>query len=140
VKAQGAANALGKMQFFEDRWNSDRMNHVRLATTLSLKFGRPGAGMEPAMIELANFWETIAQLLEDGHIRLRDVATWGRSAQMWWALMKPAIDAERAIQQVPVYDSWEGFERLMRAHDTKLGFPFQLDATTIPRYLDHAFE
>jgi hypothetical protein len=136
LRAQGAANALQKMQFRADRWDSDRMTHARLATALHLKYERPGPGMEPAMVEVADFWETIAGLLEDGHLRLRDVASWGRSVQMWWALMTPAIMAERAHQRVPVYDSWERLDKLMRVSETKAGFPFQLDATTLPRILD----
>jgi hypothetical protein len=39
LKAQGAANALGKLQFLEDRWNADRMSYARLTTALSLKTG-----------------------------------------------------------------------------------------------------
>jgi hypothetical protein len=138
LKAQGAANALGKMKFIEDRWDSDWMNHVRLLSALSLKHDNPPTRLEPAMTELANFWETLAQLLEGGHVRLAEVAGWGRSCQMWWALMKPAIEAERALQQAPVYDGWERLERLARAYDTNRGVPFQLDSTTLPRILDYA--
>jgi hypothetical protein len=138
LKAQGAANALEKMKFIEDRWDSDWMSHVRLLSALSVKYDNPPKGLGPAMVELANFWETLAGLVEDGHIRLSDVAGWGRSCQMWWALMKPAIEAERTVQQAPIYESWEGLERLMRAHDANRGVPYQLDPTTLPRIVDFA--
>jgi hypothetical protein len=137
LRAQVAANALQKMQFLEDRWESDRMAHARLGSALDLKYRKPSAHMEPAMVQVADYWETIAQLHEDGHLRLHDVQSWGRSIQMWWALLAPAIKAERDLQHAPVYDGWEKLDHLMREADIKAGVPFQLDSTTLPRILDN---
>ena len=136
LKAQGAANGLQRVQFLTDQWLSDKMTHARLAIALHLKFGEPGPGMDPVMDEVANFWETIAQLRDDGYIRLNDVDNFGRSAQMWWALMRPAIEAERVLQRAPIYNRWERLAELMRESDAKAGVPFQLDEETLPGILD----
>ena len=135
LRAQVAANALQKMQFLEDRWDH-RLTYARLRVALHLKYNKPGPGMEPEMIEVADFWETIDQLQEDGHLRMRDVESWSRSIQMWWALLAPAIEAERVRQRAPMYDGWERLDQLMREHDARRGVPYQLDATTLPRILD----
>jgi hypothetical protein len=136
LKAQAVANALGKLQFLEDRWNADRMSYARLTTAQSLKTAKPAAGMEPAMIEIADFWEDIAGLLEDGHVRLTDLQGWSGSCQLWWASLKPAVEAERVVLQTAVYDSWQRLEGLLRAHDLNLGEPIRLDVTTVPKFLD----
>lgn len=138
LKAQGAANALGKLQFFEDRWTTDRMSYARLTSALGLKTAKPVAGMDPAMVEIADFWEDLAGLLEDRHVKVADVEALGRSCQMWWAFMEPAIQAERRVQESPVYDSWEGLARVMHAHDIETGRPMRLDDATLPKLLDNS--
>ena len=47
LRAQVTANALQKMQFLLDRYQSDRMTHFRLSAALDIKYGKPGAGMQP---------------------------------------------------------------------------------------------
>ncbi len=135
LRAQTTANALQKMQFLMDRYESDQMHHARLTTALHLKYGKPGV-MEPAMVQIANFWETVAGLLEDGNLRLRDVEALGRSIQMWWALLAPAIRKETEYQGAPMYDSWERLNGLLRERDAKAGYPYQRDPTTLPGILD----
>lgn len=136
LKAQGAANALQKMQFLSDRYSSERLTHARVVAAIQLKHGKSRAGMEPAMVEVADFWETLGSLYADGHVRLRDIKSWSSSLQMWWALLRPSIEEERVAQGSPVYEYWERLDGLMRDFDASDGMRSGLDDDALPGIID----
>ena len=137
LRAQGTANGLQKMQFLIDRWFSEGMTHARLVSALHLKQRLPIDGLEPSMGEIADFFESLSDLEAAGHLTTKDVHSMlGRSLQMWWALLAPAIEAESAVQRAPMYEGWGRLDQLENKLDAKEGYPFQLDGTTLPSILD----
>jgi len=136
LRAQSAANALQKMEFFISHWDSDAMAHDRLVTAIDLKYGALESRMAPSMVAIADFWETLAELERSGHINDRDIWPLGRSLELWWALLEPAIRTERLHHAAGFYEGWERLVTAMRELDRKVGETYAPDNATIPGILD----
>jgi hypothetical protein len=136
LRAQASANALQRMQFFIDQWESTAMSHDRLRTALHLKRGELGRTMEPSMVSIAGFFETLGLLERRGHVSRDEVFLLGRSVQMWWALLSHSIAQESARQAADLYVEFRRLVGIMQTMDAKVGEHYVLDAASIPGILD----
>ena len=136
LRAQASANALQRMQFFVDQWESVAMSHDRMKTALHLKHVAVVDEMAPSMLAIAGFFETLGLLERRGHISRSEVFLLGRSVEMWWALLNPAIEAEIARQGANFYSEFRRLNGIIHAMDTKIGERYVLDESTIPDILD----
>lgn len=82
LRAQGAANALRRLEALDDRWNSRLLALARLRSALSLRYGERQPGMSREMWQIMSFFVDVANLLENGHISLEEVdANWGPASR-----------------------------------------------------------
>ena len=108
LRAQGAANALHRMEALQGLYQSDRMEYTKLALALDLKY-EPISDHTFAMARaLLNFFVDLDNLYDEGYITLKEIAEeWGRPLQVWSALLAPVVERQREIEGLPVYDMHE---------------------------------
>jgi hypothetical protein len=135
LRAQAAANTLQRMQFFIDQWESTAFSHDRLTTALRLRLG-PSHSMESSMLSIAGFFETLGLLERRKHISRAEIFLLGRSIQMWWALLRPSIEGERARLKFNAYSEFERLDQIMARMDASLGERYELDDAMIPGILE----
>jgi hypothetical protein len=136
LRSQAAANTLQRMQFFIDQWESTAFSHDRLTTALRLRSG-PSEAMESSMLSIAGFFETLGLLERRKHISRAEIFLLGRSVEMWWALLRPSIEAERIRQKANLYSEFQRLNGIIEGMDAKIGERYVLDAAAIPGILDN---
>lgn len=141
LRAQGAVNALGRLEALDGRWNSRLLGLARLRSALSLRYGVRQPGMSREMWQIMGYFVDAANLLEKGHISLEEVdANWGASIQVWTALLREPMREERESQADPALLG--GVEPLAARLRGRLvargGQPHEVDETSMPGWLDKA--
>ena len=112
VRVSGTANALARFQALGEAWDSDTLTYCRLAYALRLRSNQADPGLIHVAAPICDFFESLFELELKGHIDEAEIEDrWGRSMQLWWALLESTIRAEEARQGATFY---EGFERLSR--------------------------
>lgn len=139
LRTQGAANALQRIDFLQGQWSSERLTYSRLALCLHLRYEGIGSATFARAMPLADFVENLYDLHEQGYVSLKELAySWGRSIQIYWAVLAPAIEHQRLEDGDP--NLYLGFERLntmLHQRDIKTGTePMNLDPSTFPDVLD----
>jgi hypothetical protein len=111
LQAQGAANALGRIETLHRRYESREMNLAKLSLAIQLRQGRALASMLMRVDTVAGFFETLYELNQAGFMSIREIdARFGGGIQVWWRLLKPTIDEGRRNEQDP--QMAVGLERL----------------------------
>jgi hypothetical protein len=142
LRAQGAANALHRIESLQGRYTSERMEYTKLALALDLKYEAMSNRTRALASPLLNFFVDLGNLHEEGYISLNEITdSWGRPIQIWGALLAPVVQRQRVIEGIP--DMWD-FHKLMagvRELEAKRGIPLlQLDQSTLPELLDFVIE
>lgn len=139
LRAQGAANALQRMEALQGKWDSERMIHTRLAVDLWGKRARsssPSFDAQVALSGLCGFFENLADLEEDGHLTWKEIEnTWGEILPFYWALVAPAIRELRGSSSA----AYIGFERLSeRAVESALrrGNDWSVSESDLPEMIE----
>jgi len=115
---------------------------VRLETLLHLREnGR--ADLDPVRMQMsvvANFFENLSDLDEEGHLRLDEIRnTWGASLQAWWLFVGRTITEDRTATGDPRrYTGFERLARLSRREDERLGIDPGFHDNNFQDMLDHA--
>jgi hypothetical protein len=136
LRAQGAANAVQRIESLQGQYESERMTHARLALALDLKYDQLSSQTMEKARPLLDFYENLGDLLVAGYITVEEVFNnWGRSVQIWSALLKPVVERQREIEGVPeMYDAHRLVEE-MREFEAKRGIvPLQLDPLGLPAH------
>jgi hypothetical protein len=139
LRTQGAANALQRIDFLQGQWSSERLTYSRLALCLHLRHEGIGSATYAKAMPLADFIENLYDLYEQGYVSLKELAySWGRSIQIYWAFLAPAIEQQRLEDGDPLlYLGFERLNTLLRQRDVKGGTrPLNLDPSTFPDLLD----
>jgi hypothetical protein len=123
LRAQGAANALQRIDTISGRWSSPEMVLARLEVALALRDGTLDMHDDTRVDTILNFFELVRGLHRQGFIGEEELAIeFGASAVVWWRLLRPVIDVHRADEGDVTL--WSGTEQLVAAvkrWDTKLG-------------------
>lgn len=142
LRAQGAANALHRIESLQGQYESERMEHIKLALALDLKYETLSERTIAMAAPLLNFFVDLGNLHEEGHISVKEIgANWGRPILVWTALLTPVVERLRASQGVPdLYDSRKLLVEL-REQEAKRGIPpLQLDQPKLAELLDFIIE
>lgn len=133
LRAQGAANALNATAALDARWSSEVQLRLRLAALIHLASGKPG--WPPTLTEIGNFFEDLATLQNHGHLRLADTwEEWGRAVQVWWALAKPVVLADR-VRDPALFTGWERLNDRLEGLDRRAGRILNLDAAYLETWI-----
>ena len=142
LRAQGAANALHRMEALQGLFESARMEYTKLALALDLKY-EPISDHTFAMARpLLNFFVDLNNLHDEGYITLKEIAVnWGRPVQVWSALLAPVVERQREIEgRSDVYDLHELVEEL-RHWDANHRVPLvSLDRSELAGKLDFVIQ
>jgi len=138
VRAQGSSNALQRLNALDDKWASDRMLRSRLSLVQAIRAGHSDIASLPMLGIVGNFYEGLGALHRDGHMPTRDVLeNWNRRIQFWWAVLAPAIQELRAIDNDPLgLELFEGLNALARDYDRRLGQSIDIDGATRASWVD----
>ena len=133
LRAQGAANALNATAALDARWSSEAQLRLRLAALIHIASARPG--WPPTLTEIGNFFEDLATLQNHGHLRLADTwEEWGRAVQVWWALAKPMVLANR-VRDPALFTGWERLNERLEGLDRRAGRILNLDAAYLETWI-----
>jgi len=141
LHAQAGANAIGRLEALDRRWNSRLLDLARLRTALSLRYGEPEPGMSQEMWQVMGFFVDVSNLLEKGYIDIEEVeANFGLSIQVWTALLRERMREERESEGDPkIAEPIEPLAARLRARlVARGGRPPEIDAASTPGFLDHA--
>jgi hypothetical protein len=139
VRLQNGVYALQQIEMLQ---GSKRLALARLETLLHLREnGR--ADLDPVRMQMsvvANFFENLSDLDEEGHLRLNEIRnTWGASLQAWWLFIGRTITDDRTTTGDPRrYTGFERLARLFRAEDERLGIDQGFHDSNFRAMLDHA--
>lgn len=139
LRAQGAANAVQRMESLQGEWNSERMIHSRLVVAIWRKHAAssPPFEVQVAGNWLCGFFENLSDLEEDGYLTWKEVQnTWGESLITYWALLAPAVTEVRGG---PTSNVFRGFERLARRAEAEArsrGEDWLMSESQIPEMLE----
>ena len=142
VRLQNGVYALQQIEMLQGRWESKRLALARLETLLHLREnGR--ADLDPVRMQMsvvANFFENLSDLDEEGHLRLDEIRnTWGASLQAWWLFVGRTITEDRTATGDPRrYTGFERLARLSRREDERLGIDPGFHDNNFQDMLDHA--
>lgn len=139
LRTQGAANALQRIDSLQGMWTSERLIYSRLALCLHLRHEGIGSTTFSKAGPLADFIENLDDLHEEGYISLKEIAySWGRSIQVYWALLAPVIRQQRLDDgDSGLYEGFEHLSTQLRQRDVKIRTqPLNLDPSTFPDLLD----
>ena len=142
LRAQGAANALHRMEALQGLYQSDRMEYTKLALALDLKY-EPVSDHTFAMTgTLLNFFVDLENLRDEGYITLKEIAlNWGRPLQVWSALLAPVVERQREIQGLPDLFDMHKLIGELRHWEAKHGMPLMpLDQSELAGKLDFVIQ
>lgn len=102
LRAQGAANALHRIESLQGRYTSERMEYTKLALALDLKCEAMSNRTRALASPLLNFFVDLGNLHEEGYISLVEIdQNWGRPILVWSALLTPVVERQRVIEGRP---------------------------------------
>ena len=111
LRAQGAANALGRIETLHRRYEARVINLAKLSILVQLRQGRPLSSMLMRVDTVAGFFETMYQLNQAGFMSLHEIdERFGGGVQIWWRLLRPTIEEGRRQENDPELSV--GLERL----------------------------
>jgi hypothetical protein len=111
LQAQGGANALARIEALHRRYFSREMLVAKVNVLIQLRFGPPMTEMNARMDLIANFFDTLHDLYEAGFMTIKEIDDrFGGGVQVWWRLLRPAIEGSRVVENEP--GLLEGFQRL----------------------------
>ena len=139
LKAQSGSNSLARIQAFYDRYTSKEMLLAKLHVAIQLRYGHPVAEMNARMDPIAMFYDLLYDQYRAGFMSAKEIEDrFGGGAQIWWRLLRPAIEGSRAIENEPLL--YEGFQKIdalsgQRAQDRGSPRTYFLEAP-LPLLLD----
>ena len=136
LRAQASANAFHQRATLHERWYSGRLVRARLTIALDKRHPGPDSQVPKMLPFVADFFDDIASLEEEGHLKRSYVwHDWNRTAEFWWTLLYPAIQQRRVLYPGD-YEGFERLARLMRDLDRKAGRVNSFDEQTVADILD----
>ena len=111
LRAQSASNSLARIESFWDRYTSREMNLAKLNVAIQLRYGDPPTEMNARMDPIAMFFDLLYDQYRAGFMSSKEIDDrFGGGAQIWWRLLRPAIEGSRAIENDP--HLYEGFQMI----------------------------
>jgi hypothetical protein len=111
LRAQSGSNSLARIEAFYDRYTSKEMLVAKLNVAIKLRYGDPVAEMNARMDPIAMFFDILYDQHQAGFMTAKEIEDrFGGGAQVWWRLLRPAIEGSRAIENEPLL--YEGFQRI----------------------------
>lgn len=145
LRAQGAANAVQRMETLQGEWNSERMIHSRLVVAIWRKHdaASPNAASSPdfetqaALGWLCGFFENLSDLEEDGYLTWKEVVNnWGQSLIVYWVLLAPVVTELRSSATSNMFTGFERLARRAEAVARSLGEDWLMSESEIPQMLE----
>jgi hypothetical protein len=129
LRAQGAANALQRMETVTGRWSSPEMVLARLEVALALRDGTLDMHDDTRVDSILVFFELVRGLHRQGYLGDEELSIeFGTSALVWWRILRPVVDVHRADEGDRTL--WGGIEELV-ASVTRWDAKRHIDRTTI---------
>ncbi len=122
LRAQGAANALQRIDTINGRWSSPEMVLARLEVALALRDGTLDMHDDTRVDSILNYFELVRGLHRQGYLDGEELAQDATSVVVWSRLLRPVIDVHRTDEGDATL--WSGIEELVAAvkrWDTKHG-------------------
>jgi hypothetical protein len=125
LRAQGATNALARIETLHGRYDSKEMTLAKLQVAIDLRYGEPPSEMNAGMDPIGGFFDILHDQHEGGFMTLKEIdERFGGGAQIWWRLLGPAIRGSRAIESEPgLYEAFEKIEALCGRRALDRGSP-----------------
>jgi hypothetical protein len=102
LRAQGAANALARIETLHRRYESREMNLAKVSIAVQLRQGRPLTSMLMRVDLVAGFFETLYELHRAGFMSIQEIDyRFGGGVQIWWRLLRPTIEQGRRDEADP---------------------------------------
>jgi len=112
VRAQGAANALQRIETVHGRWSSTEMVLARLEVALALRDGSLDPTDDTRIDTILNFVDLLRGLHREGYLGDEEVARmFGGPLVAWWRLLEPAIVQARTAEGDQTL--WNGIDDLV---------------------------
>ena len=112
VRAQGAANALQRLETGHGRWSSTEMVLARLEVALALRDGTLDPTDDTRIDTILNFVDLLRGLHREGYLGDEEVARmFGGPLVAWRRLLEPAIVQARAAEGDQTL--WTGIDELV---------------------------
>jgi hypothetical protein len=142
LRGQAAANAVQRIESLHKQWSSGHMSYTKLVLALHLKYEAFGSATWFKAQPILDFFGTLADLYDEGYISLDELGdNWGRSIQIYWAMLAPAVNQERLLEGLPLYEGIDTLITLLRAWEAKRGITLlSLDPSTVAVFLDHTIQ
>jgi hypothetical protein len=138
LAAARTANALARHIALNEEWDGNRMTYCRLAAALRLKAGDSDVGLVHLSAPICNFFESLHDLEQAGHLTEKEIEYgWGRSLQLWWALLSSTISSESERQGARFYEGFERLNRRMAELSQKAGAPMAFGESELPGWIDY---
>jgi hypothetical protein len=113
LRQTNAANAVQRMESLQGTWNSEPLIQARLRVAIWRKHRTtdvPSFADQAALSSLCGFFENLSDLEAERFITWQEIEnTWGQPLVIWWALLRPTIEA---LRQESSPRSYAGFEHL----------------------------
>lgn len=129
LRAQSGSNSLARIEAFYDRYTSKEMLLAKLNVAIRLRYGdqhgdQP-AEMDARMDPIAMFFDILYDQYEAGFMTAKEIEDrFGGGAQVWWRLLRPAIERSRDIESEPLlYDGFQKIDALCGERASKRGSP-----------------
>lgn len=111
LRAQGAANALVRIQTLHRRYESREIALAKTSVAIQLRQGKPLTSMVMRVDLVAGFFETLYELYHAGFMSAHEIdERFGGGVQIWWRLLRPTIEQARREEAEPGLSG--GFEKL----------------------------
>ena len=138
LRAQGAANAVGRVDTLSGRWSSDLLAYTRLALALELRYEPTSERTMARARPVLNFFADLDDLHSAGYLSLKEIAlAWGNDIQRWYPALTPVLERERAIHGEPDAYKFDELVAELRRFDLKRGVVHdQGSEAEIRRWLD----
>jgi len=121
-----SAGAREQLASIDREFLSERMMRYQLAIFIALRDGTEPADLQVGAVSaLANWWETVGQLVRSGDLDLKTFyPQYSIHAQAWWAILAPSVRRLRVEQGNPHnYEDNEWLAGKMAELDRRKGRP-----------------
>ena len=135
LRLQRSASVREQLVSLDREFLSERMMRYQLAVFIALRDGADPVNLPVGPVSaLANWWETVAQLVRSGDFDRKTLyPAYGLHAQAWWAILAPAVRRLRVEQGDPHnYEDNEWLAGYMAEMDRQKGRP-TVDAAMLGR-------
>jgi hypothetical protein len=142
LRAQGSANAVQRIESLQGKYDSERMAYARLALALDLKYEEGSGRTFEKGRPLLDFFANVDDLYGAGYLSVEEIASsWGRSIQIWTALLAPTVEHQRELEGVPdLYDTSRLSSALVALEAKRGTPPLRLDDSRLSELLGYAIE